>query len=74
MTFYVWLPRKGNFVKDFDNPLPSFAAAVRYGQAIAGRGRFHVECPDGYVPSRSEQLLQPGRGRAAKVQQLLDSL
>jgi len=49
----------------------SFKAAVLRGQKIYGRKRFHVECPEGYAPSREEQLLQevnPGGRKRGDVE------
>jgi len=55
MTFKLYGP-----VYD-DGPVTSFSSfrtAVLQGQKQFGKGKFHVEAPEGYVPSREEQLLQ----------------
>lgn len=49
----------------------SFKAAVRQGQKQFGKGRFHVEAPESYAPTKEEQLLQdmsPGRRKRGEVE------
>ena len=36
----------------------SFRAAVLAGSKKVGHGNFHVQAPEGYAPSRTEQLLE----------------
>jgi hypothetical protein len=64
----------GHLLRD-GNRYPSFAAAAGVGRSLYTWGQFHVECPDGYIPSRSEQLLITVRpSKLSKAQQRLDSL
>lgn len=74
MTFHLYL-------RDFEGDLirtppsySSFVSAARAGKSLTDWGQFHVECPDGYVPTREEQLLITPSLTTKKKQQLLDTL
>jgi hypothetical protein len=56
MKFRLYGPKyvAGKYVETF----PSYRAAVLAGQERFGRGKFHVESPEDYIPSRDEQLLK----------------
>ena len=48
--------RRGDVLVPTGELYPTYVAASREGRTLYGYGNFHVTCPEGYVPTRNEQL------------------